>query len=90
MESTERGWPDAAQQQLMTHPQLTPNFLNPSLEWRRFFAEIWGTFLLVLVAAGGGVVGAMSNGKVTLGMMVSSLKRESFTAPVRFRHARVL
>jgi aquaporin Z len=34
------------------------------------FAEAWGTFLLVLVAAGGGVVAAMSSGKVTLGMMV--------------------
>lgn len=70
MESTERGWPDAAQQQLMTHRQLTPDFLDPSLEWRRLFSEIWGTFLLVLVAAGGGVVGALSNGRVTLGMMV--------------------
>src|SRR5258706_5953326 len=70
MESTERGWPDAAQQQQMVHRQLTANFLNASLEWRRVFAEIWGTFLLVLVAAGGSAVGAISNGRVTLGMMV--------------------
>ena len=34
------------------------------------FAETWGSFLLVLVAAGGGVVAAMSGGRVTLGMMV--------------------
>ncbi len=34
------------------------------------FAETWGTFLLVLVAAGGGVVAAMSGGRVTLGMIV--------------------
>ena len=27
-------------------------------EYRRLFAEVWGTFLLVLVAAGGGVIGA--------------------------------
>jgi aquaporin Z len=46
------------------------NFFDPSLEWRRVFAEAWGTFLLVLVAAGGGVVGALSGGRVTLGMMV--------------------
>jgi aquaporin Z len=70
MESTESGQPDPAQQQLMIERQLAFDFYNPSLEWRRLFAETWGTFLLVLVAAGGGVVAAMSGGKVTLGMMV--------------------
>jgi aquaporin Z len=49
---------------------LLPDFLDDSLEWRRLFSEIWGTFLLVLVAAGGGVVGAMSKGQVSLGMAV--------------------
>lgn len=34
------------------------------------FAETWGTFLLVLVAAGGGVVATVSGGRVTLGMIV--------------------
>ncbi len=34
------------------------------------FAETWGTFLLVLVAAGGGVVAELSGGRVTLGMIV--------------------
>jgi aquaporin Z len=29
------------------------NFRNPAREWRRIFAEAWGTFLLVLVAVGG-------------------------------------
>lgn len=47
-----------------------PDFLDPTLEWRRLFAEIWGTFLLVLVAAGGGVVAVHSSGAVTLGMQV--------------------
>lgn len=70
MESTGRGQPDAAQQQRMVQQQLALNFLDPSIEWRRVFAETWGTFLLVLVAAGGGVVAAMSGGKITLGMMV--------------------
>ena len=46
------------------------DFGNPTLEWRRVFAEVWGTFLLVLVAAGGGVVAATSGGRVTLGMIV--------------------
>ncbi len=70
MESIGRGRPDAAQQQRMVQRPLAPDFFDPSLEWRRVFAEIWGTFLLVLVAAGGGVVAAMSGGRVTLGMMV--------------------
>ncbi len=70
MESIEHGRPEAAQKQLMVHRQMAPDFFDPSLEWRRVFAEIWGTFLLVLVAAGGGAVAAMSNGRVTLAMIV--------------------
>lgn len=34
-------------------------FLDDSLELRRLFAEAWGTFLLVLVAAGAGVISAV-------------------------------
>ena len=70
MQSIGRGGPDAAQQQRMVQRQSALDFLDSSFEWRRVFAEVWGTFLLVLVAAGGGVVAAMSGGKVTLGMMV--------------------
>ena len=33
------------------------DFQDPSQEWRRLFAELFGTFLLVLVAAGGGMMG---------------------------------
>ena len=62
--------PDAAQQQPVIQRQSAHDFFDSSLEWRRVFAETWGTFLLVLVAAGGGVVAAMSGGRVTLGMMV--------------------
>jgi aquaporin Z len=40
-------------------------FLDRSREWRRIFAELWGTFLLVTVAAGAAVVDAYSGGKVT-------------------------
>src|ERR1039457_304980 len=50
--------------------QKAPNFLDSTLEWRRIFAETWGTFLLVMVAAGAGVVSVKSNGAVTLGMAV--------------------
>lgn len=54
----------------MVQKQVSPDFLDPMHEWRRLFAEIWGTFLLVLVAAGGSVVAAQSGGAVTLGMIV--------------------
>ena len=32
------------------------DFQNPNQEWRRLFSEFYGTFLLVLVAAGGGMM----------------------------------
>lgn len=41
------------------------NFDDPALEWRRLFSEILGTFLLVLVGAGGGVVNAVSNNAIS-------------------------
>src|SRR6266571_2555923 len=48
------------------------NFDNPSLEWRRLFSEILGTFLLVLVGAGGGVVNAVSNGAISRAAAVTA------------------
>lgn len=39
-------------------------FADDSLEWRRLIAEVVGTFFLVLVAAGAGVVNAVSHGEV--------------------------
>ncbi len=33
------------------------DFQDPHQEWRRLFAEVLGTFFLVLVAAGGGMMG---------------------------------
>jgi hypothetical protein len=59
-----------AQRQRMDQRQLSTDFLDRALEWRRIFAETWGTFLLVVVAAGGGVVAARCGGAVTPGMMV--------------------
>lgn len=32
------------------------DFQNPKQEWRRLFSELYGTFLLVIVAAGGGMM----------------------------------
>jgi aquaporin Z len=43
-------------------------FDDPSLEWRRLFSELLGTFMLVLVAAGGGMLHA--EGKITLASAV--------------------
>lgn len=60
------------QQGRMVQKQIAPDFLDPAHEWRRIFAESWGTFLLVMVAAGGGVVAAKSGGAVTLGMQVAA------------------
>src|SRR6202049_4204730 len=59
---------DVAQRQRMAQRQLSTDFLDHGLEWRRIFAEIWGTFLLVVVAAGGEVVASRSGGAVTPGM----------------------
>jgi aquaporin Z len=45
------------------------DFDDAKLEYKRLFAEVWGTFLLVLVAGGGGVVGALPVGsELTLAM----------------------
>src|SRR5512146_136047 len=48
------------------------DFDNPRHEWRRLFSEILGTFLLVLVGAGGAVVGAQSGGAIERGAAVTA------------------
>jgi aquaporin Z len=48
------------------------NFDDPALEWRRLFSEVLGTFLLVLVGAGGGVVNAVSNGQISRAAAVTA------------------
>jgi aquaporin Z len=44
----------------------TRDFQNLAFEWRRLFAEVLGTFFLVLVAAGATVVDVRSHGQVPL------------------------
>jgi aquaporin Z len=56
----------------MLHASAPPDFLASAHEWRRLFSETWGTFLLVVVAAGAGVVGALSGGAITLSMKVAA------------------
>jgi aquaporin Z len=40
------------------------DFQDPNQEWRRLFSELYGTFLLVLVAAGGGMMGQAFPGTI--------------------------
>jgi aquaporin Z len=47
-------------------------FDDPSQEWRRLFSELFGTFLLVLVGAGGGVIDAVSHGAIGRGAEVAA------------------
>jgi aquaporin Z len=53
-------------------------FYDPRLEYRRLFSELLGTFMLVLVAAGGGILHAkgqisLSAGVVAPGLMVLAI-----------------
>ncbi|MEO7085774.1 MAG: aquaporin [Gemmatimonadaceae bacterium] len=59
-----------AQRERMLEPQRPLDFLDRRHEWRRIFAETWGTFLLVVVAAGGALIHVRSAGAVTLAMAV--------------------
>lgn len=70
MTASSKSRDNTPQQERMIEKQVSPDFLDPLHEWRRLFAEAWGTFLLVIVAAGAGVVAARSGGAVTLGMAV--------------------
>jgi aquaporin Z len=61
---------ESTQEQRMLRAPAPPDFLETAQEWRRLFSEAWGTFLLVVVAAGAVVVGAQSGGAITLSMKV--------------------
>jgi aquaporin Z len=45
--------------------QRVAAFRDSKQEWRRLFSELLGTFLLVVAAAGGGMVAALSHGAVS-------------------------
>lgn len=70
MTSHGRATADVAQQERLLQQRLSHDFLNRALEWRRILAECWGTFLLVVVAAGADVVAAHNPGAITPGMAV--------------------
>lgn len=58
------------------------SFDDPRLEWRRLFSEFLGTFLLVLVGAGGGVVDAASGGQIGRAAASGALASEPGDTPV--------
>ena len=45
--------------------QPLADFQDPKQEWRRLFSEFFGTFFLVLVAAGGGMMGQAFPGTIS-------------------------
>ena len=49
--------PDSIGSQFASFERAVENFDDPSQRWRRLFSELLGTFFLVLVAAGGGMMG---------------------------------
>jgi aquaporin Z len=57
--------PPAARQEVhLVEPRWIREFADPSNWWRRVFCEVLGTFLLVMVGCGGGVVDAVSKGAI--------------------------
>src|SRR2546423_11529453 len=52
--------------------QWEARFADPSREWRRVFAELLGTFLLVVAGAGAVVVNAVSHGSIGRGAAVTA------------------
>jgi aquaporin Z len=48
------------------------DFDDPTREWRRLTSEVFGTFLLVMVGAGGGVIDAVSGGQIGRGAAVTA------------------
>ncbi len=74
----------AAEQELRVRHRLGLEFGSrqewddPKLEWRRLFSEVFGTFLLVFVAAGGGLLHAqgqisLASAVVAPGLMVMAI-----------------
>jgi len=53
---------ETAEQRLL---HMIQDFDDPSQEWRRLFAEVFGTFLLLLAAAGGGMMARAIPGSVS-------------------------
>src|SRR5881227_2601259 len=57
---------------LELEPGFSVDFDDPAQEWRRLFSELLGTFMLVLVGAGGAVVNATSHGAISRSTAVAA------------------
>lgn len=55
---------------LEREPVWARAFTDMAYEWRRLFSELFGTFLLVLVGAGAGVIDARTDGQIGRGAEV--------------------
>ncbi len=53
-------------------PVWARDFEDLSYEWRRLFSELLGTFFLLLVGAGGGVVAELTHGGIGRGAAVTA------------------
>ena len=57
--------PPAPRQEVhLVEPRWIGEFADDSNRWRRLFCEVLGTFLLVMVGCGGGVIDAVSKGAI--------------------------
>jgi len=65
MRTSARGGTPGWRRALLALERPATDFDDPELEWRRLFSELLGTFFLVLVGAGAGVVNATSHGMIT-------------------------
>ena len=65
--------PQRAHHLLMLEFGERTEFDNPRLEYRRLFSELLGTFMLVLVAAGGGILHAKGQISVTAAVVAPGL-----------------
>jgi aquaporin Z len=72
IDQAEKNIIETSLRQRMLYACATPDFMEPAYEWRRLFSESWGTFLLVVVAAGADVVGTQSGGAITLNAKVAA------------------
>ena len=60
------------------------DFTDDRYEWRRLFSELFGTFLLVLAAAGGPMVNARFGGQVTSPAALAVAPALTVTAVILF------
>jgi aquaporin Z len=56
-DETKRAGTELIESRFAAFEATVEDFHDPNQEWRRLFSELLGTFFLVLVAAGGGMVG---------------------------------